>query len=129
MSSLGTRNDPGLDTSALLRQVLALGIVILLLGGCGWLVLKKGLPRLRISSATRSKEIVVLETAYLPPRQAMYLVQVGTKKLLLSGGKEGLRLLADVTDGFPDRPTAEEFRAVLSRQEAQQSEQREETAE
>lgn len=116
-SPLGTLNNNGPDTSALLRQMLVLVVVILVLGFACWFVLKKGLPRFGMAGASRAGEITVLETTYLPPRQRVYLVRVGSKKLLLSGGKDGLSMLADVTDGFPETPTDENFQAVLSRQD------------
>ncbi len=114
-SPFGTRPDNGPDTSALLRQVMALVVVIVGLGFACWFVLKKGLPRFRLASPARPKEITVMETTYLPSRQCLYLLQVGSKKLLLAGGKEGLEMLADVTDGFPERPTDEAFQDVLSK--------------
>ncbi|MBN1943962.1 MAG: flagellar biosynthetic protein FliO [Phycisphaerae bacterium] len=123
-SSLGTRKDAGPDTSALLRQMLALVVIILVLGVGGWLVLKKVLPRLRMAGVSRAREISVLETAFLPSRQAVYLVQVGAKKLLLAGGREGPKLVADVTDGFPELPTDENFQAVLSKQDDGRNEER-----
>ena len=32
-------------------------------------------------------------------------------------GKDGLQMLADVTDGFPEQPTEENFQDVLSKQD------------
>lgn len=119
---LVTLNNNGPDTSALLRQMLALVVVILVLGGACWFVLKKGVPRFRMGGSSRPREITVLETTYLPSRQTVYLVQVGLKKLLLAGRKDGLQMLADVTDGFPEQPTDENFQAVLSKQDAGGSE-------
>ena len=121
-SSLGTRNNTGPDTSALLHQMLALAVVIVGLGLACWFVLKKGLPRFRIAGSTRPKEIAVLETTYLPSRQSLYLLQVGSKKLLLSGSKDGVEMLADVTDGFPEQPTEEPFQDVLSKKHLHGSE-------
>jgi flagellar biogenesis protein FliO len=115
-------DNNGMDTSALLRQMLALVVIILVLGGACWFVLKRGLPRFRMAGSSRAREITVLETTYLPSRQSVYLLQVGSKKLLLAGGKEGLRMLADVTDGFPETPTDDDFRDVLSKQDAGRNE-------
>jgi flagellar biogenesis protein FliO len=115
---LPTKDNAGPDTSALLRQMLVLVVIILVLGGGCWFVMKKGLPRFRMAgSSTRPRDISVLETTYLPSRQTLYLVQVGAKKLLLASGKDGLQMLADVTDGFPETPTDEEFRNVLDKQD------------
>jgi flagellar biogenesis protein FliO len=115
-SPLGTRNNTGPDTSALLRQMLVLVVVILVLGAACWFVLKKGFPRFRTPGTSRPKDITVLETTYLPSRQTLYLLQVGTKKLLVAGGKDSLQMLADVTEGFPEQPTDENFQAVLTQQ-------------
>jgi len=116
-SPLGTRNNTGPDTSALLRQMLALVVVILVLGGACWFVLKKGFPRFRMAGTSQARDITVLETTYLPSRQTVYLLQAGSKKLLLAGGKDGLQMLADVTDGFPEQPTEDDFQDVLSKQD------------
>lgn len=113
---LNTLKSTGPNTTTLLHQMLALVIVILVLGGACWYFLKKGLPRLRVAGSGRSKNVSVLETTYLHSRQSVYLLQVGTKKLLVTGGREGLRMLADVTDGFPERETEEDFQAVLDRE-------------
>ncbi|MBN1554652.1 MAG: FliO/MopB family protein [Phycisphaerae bacterium] len=113
--SLSELKNAGPDTSALLRQMMALIVVILVLGvGC-WFVVKKGLPRFRMAGAAKPKDVSLLETTYLSPRNVVYLLQVGAKKLLVTGGKEGLRLLADVTEGFPQQLTDEEFETVLDR--------------
>jgi len=121
-SPLGTLHNTGPDTSALLRQMLALVVVIGALGFACWFVLKKGLPRFRIAGPARPREITVLETTHLPSRQTLYLMQVGSKKLLLAGGRDGLEMLADVTDGFPEQPTDENFQSVLSHKHTDGSE-------
>lgn len=116
-SPLGTLHNTGPDTSDLLRQMLVLVVVIGVLGFACWFVLKKGLPRFRIAGPARPREITVLETTHLPSRQTLYLMQVGSKKLLLAGSRDGLEMLSDVTDGFPEQPTDENFQAVLTKQD------------
>ena len=95
---LGTQGDT--STSDRLRQMMAMVLVILVLGGVSWLVCKKFLPRLKGSAGFKGRSIKILETTYISPRQPVHLLQVGSKKLLIAGGKEGLRMLAEVTDDF-----------------------------
>lgn len=95
---LQTRDDT--STSDRLRQMMAMVVVILVLGGVSWVVCKKFLPRLKGSTGIKGRAIKVIETTYISPRQPVHLLQVGTKKLLIAGGKEGLRMLTDVTDDF-----------------------------
>jgi hypothetical protein len=48
-----------------------------------------------------------VETIYLEPRKALHLVRVGGQKFLLAASREGLSVLAEVTDvtmDEPDRP-------------------------
>jgi len=51
--------------------------------------------------------MAVVETIYLEPRKALHLVRVGGQKFLLAASREGLSVLAEVTDvtmDEPDRP-------------------------
>ena len=121
-SPLGTLPNNGPDTSGLLRQMLALVVIILVLGGGCWFVMKKGFPRFGIPCTNRPGEITLLETKHIPPRQKVHLLQVGAKRLLLASGKDGLSLLADVTDGFPEKHTDEEFQDVLEKQDVGRNE-------
>jgi len=68
------------------------------LGAAAVFVVKRLLPRLGISQGRR---ITVLETVYLGPRKSLYIVQVGDRTLLVSGTRERLGLLADVTGSVP----------------------------
>jgi flagellar biogenesis protein FliO len=108
----------GLDTSQLLHQMLVLVLVILVLGGIAWYVFKKFLPRMRYGSSGR--KIRIVETSYINPRQSVHLVEVGTRKLLLAGSKEGLQLLRDVTDAF-DADGSRDFAEVLAEQDRTES--------
>jgi len=56
-----------------------------------------------------SSFFTVLETVYLGPRKSLYMVRVGERTLLVSGTRERLGLLADVTDAVPpEAPTPDE---------------------
>jgi len=94
------------DTGSLLGHSLAAVLVILVLGAAAVFVIKRVLPRLGISQGRR---ITVLETVYLGPRKSLYMVRVGERTLLVSGTRERLGLLADVTDAVPpEAPTPDE---------------------
>jgi flagellar biogenesis protein FliO len=68
------------------------------LGAAAIFVVKRLLPRLGIS---QGRQVRVLETVYLGPRKSLYVVQVGDRTLLVSGTRERLGLLADVTGSVP----------------------------
>jgi flagellar biogenesis protein FliO len=101
-------DDSGPSTSGLLQQMLALVIVILLLGGVCWLVIKKFLPRLRTGSIAKGRRLKLLETMYLSPRQSVYLLRADGRTLVLAGGRDGLRMLADVTGQDDDSAAFQE---------------------
>ena len=84
----------GLGSSSLLANSLAAVVVILVLGGAALVVLKRLLPKLGV---TQGRRIRVVETVYLGARKTLHVVQVGDRTLLLSGTRERLALVADVT--------------------------------
>ena len=86
-------------TGGYVWQMMAYMLVFVALGFVAIVVIKKVLPRIGMAVPT-GKRISTLETVYLGPRKTVHLLQVGTRKILLSGSREGLSMLADVTDGF-----------------------------
>ncbi|MFO8014491.1 MAG: flagellar biosynthetic protein FliO [Phycisphaerae bacterium] len=86
------------EPTDLLGHSLAAVLVILVLGAAAIFVVKRLLPRLGIS---QGRQVRVLETVYLGPRKSLYVVQVGDRTLLVSGTRERLGLLADVTGSVP----------------------------
>lgn len=77
-------------------------LCILLVAGLGVGVLyvsRKVLPK--VTSAP-GKEIHVRETAYLGPRKALHLVEIGNHKLLIGSTNDSITALADVTDTWLD---------------------------
>jgi len=96
-SGLFNYRKPG-EATDLLGHSLAAVLVILVLGAAAIVVVKRLLPRLGISQGRR---VSVLETVYLGPRKSLYVVQVGERTLLVSGTREQLSLLADVTGSLP----------------------------
>lgn len=115
----GGENDLFRDekpSGGLAWQMLAAMLVVLVLGGAAVVVSKKLLPRLHGGAA---RSVAVLETVYLGPRKSLHLVRVGSKRFLLAGTKDQVRLLAEVTGSFDEAyaaalsqdasPEAEEF--------------------
>ncbi len=90
---LGPRHE--FDPSSLMGQSLAAVLIILVLGGIALYVVKRVLPRLGIAQGRR---VQVIETVYLAPRASLHVVQALGRTLLVASGKEGLSLLADLTD-------------------------------
>jgi len=103
--------NSGDDSTSLLGNSLAAIAVILVLGGAALFVIKRLLPKLGV---TQGRRVHVIETVYLGPRKTLHVVQVGDRSLLLSGTRERLMLVADVTgsvDVPPPEPEAEKPRA------------------
>ncbi len=88
----------------MLWQILASVLVILVLGPVALFFAKRILPRMRISPG---KKVSVLETTHIGPRKTLHILQVGSRKLLVTNTREGISLLADVTDAL-DKPAQDE---------------------
>jgi flagellar biosynthetic protein FliO len=80
----------------LFQQFALMLLLVGLIGGGAWLVLKK-LPG-RLGGNSRSRHITVNETVSLGPRKQLYIVQVGSRQFLIAGTADNIRLLSDVTD-------------------------------
>lgn len=96
-----------LDTSSLVRQMMAMLVIIGVLGVVCWYVMKRGLPKLK---GVGSRRVRVEETTYLAGRHMLHLVRVGSRRVLVASGREGVRSLGDVTDAFG---ADEDFREAL----------------
>jgi hypothetical protein len=95
------------DASTMLWRALASLVVIGVLLWLGVTAFKKILPRI---SAVKGRDISVQETLFLGPGKSVHLLKVGSRSLLLSGSRDGLRLLADVTGAIepvPDSPAGQ----------------------
>lgn len=87
-------------------------LCVLLVAGLGAGVLyvsKKVLPK--VTNAC-GKEIHIRETAYLGPRKALHLVEIGNHKLLIGSTSDSITTLADMTDTWVDMPKQESDDAV-----------------
>ena len=100
-------NDPNLPGQAdisfaskdlFLKMMFSVALVIVL-GVAALYLSKKVLPK--VTNAP-GKEIHVLETAYLGPRKALHLVEVGHQRLLIGSTHESIAMLAHVTDAWID---------------------------
>lgn len=80
----------------LFGQFALMVVIVGLIGGGTWLVLKK-LPG-RLGGTSRSRHMTVTETVSLGPRKQLHIVQVGSKQFLIAGTAENISLLSDVTD-------------------------------
>ena len=109
---------PGdVDLTALMWQLASAGLVVLVLGGAAIFVIKKLMPRI---SRAAGRRVTVLETAYLGPRKAVHLIQVGSRRLLVASTADAVVRLDDVTDAFPDdyADVARRANAVAESQES-----------
>lgn len=89
--------DVGARAGDLVWHMLAAMLIVLLLGCAAYFVFKKVLPRIKSSSG---KRIRVAESAYLAPRLAVHLLEVGSIKLLVASSRDRVIKLGDVTDAF-----------------------------
>jgi flagellar biogenesis protein FliO len=81
--------------------MLAYAALIGVLGVAAIVVTRKVLPRLGVATGA-NRSMAVRETAYLGAKNAVYLLQVGGRRLLIGRCRESLTTLADVTDAFDD---------------------------
>lgn len=91
--------DSGLGKGELfLRMMLSVGVIIGL-GVAAVYASKKVLPK--VANAP-GKEIHIRETAYLGPRKALHLVEIGSHRLLIGSTEQSITTLAHVTDEWLD---------------------------
>jgi len=89
--------DGDSNIADLMLHMLAAVLIVLAVGFLAFFVVRKLLPRI---SRASGKRISVLETAYLGPRKAVHLLQVGSRKLLVASSPDGVVKLDDVTGAF-----------------------------
>ena len=92
---LGSKEN---ESGRLLWESLAATIVILVLGGVSLFVVKRVMPRLGVG---RGKRLALMETLSLGSQKSVHLIQVGDRRLLVGASRDGVRMLADVTDAIP----------------------------
>jgi len=76
-------------------------LLVLVLGGIAFVVIKRLLPRLRWGRLVgQGRKIRLIESVGVGPRQQVHLLEVGGRSLLISTSRDGVRMLADVTDAL-----------------------------
>lgn len=81
--------------------MLAYVLVILVVGALAVLVTRKVLPRLGIAVPS-GRNIAVQETAHLGTKSTVYLLRVGSRRILVGSCRESLVMLGDVTEAFDE---------------------------
>jgi len=100
-------NDPNfagateidLSSKELFAKMALSVILVVVLGTAVLYVSKTLLPKV---AKRPGKEIHIIETAYLGPRKALHLVEVGSQKLLIASTNENITTLAHVSDEWVD---------------------------
>lgn len=92
--------DDGDDGGGALQTMVVYSVIILVLGVGAVLVVKKLLPKIQRSAG---KNLSIIETAYVSPRNSVHLLKVGRKKYLIARSGDGISLLAEVTQALDDQ--------------------------
>jgi len=103
-SARGQKKLPSLledESGGFIWRVLASVLVIIALGAAAFVVLRKLSPRIGIR---RGRELALVETIYVGPKRAVHLLQVGNRRFLLGSQREGVSMLAEVTEPFTAEP-------------------------
>jgi len=94
---LPTRSDP----PGFFNELLVSLLLVLILGGVAFVVIKRVLPRLKWGRLIgQGRKVRLVESVAVGPRQQVHLLEVGGRSLLISASRDGVRMLADVTDAF-----------------------------
>jgi len=93
------------DTREAFWRMLASLAVVLVLVVVAVIVGKKFLPRL---AAQGRRQLRVMETLHVTPRNAVHLMRVGDRVFMLGSTKEGLTTLGDVSDAVAAPDAARE---------------------
>jgi flagellar biogenesis protein FliO len=97
-------SDRGLrSTLAMLLGYLA---VIAILVAAAVFFAKRVFPRMGVMKSA-GREIEVVEAAHLAPRRTVFLLRVGSRKLLVGSAREALTNLGDVTDALQEQGQTE----------------------
>jgi len=83
------------DSRRAFWRMLASLLVVLVLLAVAAVVGKKFLPRM---AARGKRQLRLLETLHVAPKNTVHLMKVGNRIFMLGSGKEGLTTLGDVTD-------------------------------
>jgi hypothetical protein len=87
------------DTGDALKSLARAVLLIVIIGAAAIYVTKKVMPKV---NAAMGKEMKVIESLTLGSRRQLYIVKVGTKKLLVGASADSIRFLADVSDAVKE---------------------------
>jgi flagellar biosynthetic protein FliO len=97
--NLARQGDLGIGSKELFfKMMLSVLLVVALAAGALYLS-KKVLPNI---TKAGGREIQIIETAYLGPRKALHLVEIGGQRLLIGSTNESIAKLAEVGDTWLD---------------------------
>ncbi len=108
-SRLTPPSGPSLEDGKLFLKMIGSIVLVVALAIAALYVSKKVLPRVTNASG---KEIRVMETAYLGPRKALHLVEIGHQKLLIGSTNENIATLAHIGEPWLDLSKQEIDHAV-----------------
>jgi len=108
--NLGQSPGLGLDNGKLFLRMMGSLVLVIALAGAALYLSKKVLPKV---TRAAGKEIRVMETAYLGPRKALHLVEIGNQRLLIGSTNERIATLAHVGDAWLDL-SKQEFDQTVS---------------
>lgn len=89
----------GLGSGELFSKMMFSVVLVAVLAMAAFYVSKKVLPKV---THMPGKEIHIVETAYLGPRKALHVVQVGSLRLLIGSTNETIATLAHLDDAWLD---------------------------
>ena len=97
--NLSARADSNFSSGEMFFKLMLSVVLVGVLGAAAIYASRKLLPRI---TNLRGKKIRVVETAYLGPRKAVHIVQIGNQQFLIGSTNENVTKLADVTFAFTD---------------------------
>jgi len=95
----GSLGSGTFDTSDALKSLARAILVVMIIGAAAIYVAKKVMPKV---NAVMGKEMKIVESLSLGSRKQVYIVKVGSRKLLIGGGADSITYLADVTDAVKE---------------------------
>jgi len=98
-SDLAKQSDLSLGSGELFIKMMLSLVLVIVLAVAALYLSKRVLPKVTKASG---KEIRVKETAYIGPRKALHLVEIGGQKLLIGSTNESITTLAHIGDAWLD---------------------------
>jgi flagellar biosynthetic protein FliO len=102
--NLTGQSDLSLGSGELFVKMMLSLVLVVALAVAALYLSKRVLPKVTKASG---KEIHVRETAYIGPRKALHLVEIGNQKLLIGSTNESITTLAHIGDAWLDLSKSE----------------------